>query len=95
MRQKHPQDSSAIFSLQDQIAHSTSPEDRKRLEDQLADVQRQRDALVAGSKVAAAPPTQNVVPTVRPQPKKKDDVCEEIRKNPNDPRRFDPANGCL
>jgi len=84
-----------IDETNDKIRRSTSPEERQRLEDQLADLQRQRDALAAGAKVVPPQPKATTQPTVvRPQPKGVD-VCEEIRKNPNDPRRFDPANGCL
>lgn len=80
-----------------QLSETTTPEQRKELEDKLAALQGQVDALKTGGK--AASPLQHVTPPpVQNRPnnvQKKDDVCEEIRKNPNDPRRFDPTNGCL
>jgi hypothetical protein len=84
-----------IEKKQTEMAQATTPEKRKELEDQLAALNGQVDALKAGR--TAPPPQQHVAPPPvqnRVVPKK-DDVCEEIRKNPNDPRRNDPMNGCL
>jgi colicin import membrane protein len=85
---------SEIDEKQRQIATTTSPEDRKKLEDQLADLQHRVDTLSAGKNpqpqqhIATPPANRTGVP-------KKDDPCEAIRNSPNDPRRFDPANPCL
>ena len=87
---------SEIETKQRAISTTTSPEERKRLEDELAGLRNQVDVLQTGNKTPqpknVTPPPNN--PGGRPAPKK-DDVCEQIRNNPNDPRRFDPANGCL
>ncbi len=83
-----------VDQKQREIARATTPEQRKELEDQLAALKGQVDVLKTGK---TAPPQQHVAPTPTPNRvvPKKDDVCEEIRKNPNDPRRNDPMNGCL
>ena len=86
---------SDIDAKRAELSRTTSPEDRRALEAQIADLQRHIDALNAG-KATPAPPRASVAPVHRAAPPPgKPDVCEEIRKNPNDPRRFDPVNPCL
>jgi hypothetical protein len=86
---------SEIDSKQRSLSTTTSPEERKRLEDELDALRNQVGALQTGK----TPPPKQVTPPPNNagtrSGAKKDDVCEQIRSNPNDPRRFDPANGCL
>ena len=76
-----------------EISTTMSPDERKRREEELDELRRRIDVLQRG-KVTPPPPPRVPPPNVA-RPVKKDDVCEQIRNNPNDPRRFDPANGCL
>jgi colicin import membrane protein len=87
--------------LQKKLAAAASPEEREKLQAQLAEKQRELDAVKkereSGKQEpkAVTPPRVRTTTTATP----KNDPCEAMRQlkktNPNDPRLFDPANPCL
>lgn len=88
--------------LQKKLAAATSPEEREKLQAQLAEKQRELDTVTKDREAAKGSPPKTTtpprtVPAVRTTPK--NDPCDAMRElkktNPSDPRLFDPANPCL